>query len=180
MSLVSKTGAQVKPEGAIVLDRKGNERLRVMTAVHLQQRGWSERSIGTFLNTSARTVRRRLEAIPPDVRKHLEAQGSEFFGDLFEEEADVIVYESDHSQAVTTTRTDIDDSPETVERLVDLLALALHDLGLNPRRVGHVVGLAATEAERRIQEIPDEVRAYARSAGGEPWEGRPQAGEEPR
>lgn len=174
-----RTGERVHPVGSFDVNETNVDRIRDMTMVAMTREGWSQGEIGIYLNVDQRTVGRRLAAIPPDVRRYLEEHAHAVFGDMFdkrkavassrsfeEEDANMIVRESDNSQAVERLGV-ADDSPEAVDRLVDVLALALSDLGLNPRRVGHVVGLSEAEAKRRLQEIPDDVRAYARSVASE-------------
>ena len=179
MSIADRTGAQAHPVGSFDFNEMNVDRMRDMSMVAMTRAGWSQRDIGKWFSIGQWTVSRRLEAIPPDVRKYLEDQAGAMFGDLFDkakiieaarlfdgQETDVIVRESDQSQAVE--RVDVaDDSPEAVERLVSLLALALGGLGLDPLRVGYVVGLSKSEVERRVLEIPPDVRAFARSASAQ-------------
>lgn len=185
MSIADRTGARAHPVGGVDFNEMNVDRMRDMTMVAMRREGWTQREIGVHLNVNQTTVGRHLAAIPPDVRKYLEEQARATFGDQFDkakviesvrllddEEADVIVRESDHSQAVERLGV-ADDSPEVVERLVSLLALALVGLGLDPLRVGYVVGLSKSEVERRVEEIPHEVKAFARSASAQLLQSRP-------
>lgn len=160
MAFVKRSGEQAEVEGRIKLDAEGEERLLDMLIVALSQAGHGQNAIAYILGRSQGGICRRLAMIPPNVRAYLETQAAAMFGgSLKKEQPAVIVLDSDHSQAVQRSRADIDDSDEAVERLVDVLALSLSQMGLKPRHVGYVVGLSESEAKRRIEEIPDEIRS---------------------